>query len=75
MNSMIYYFNNNREQHKDLCKTETEYLFGKIRISNTDQFQNLLENNHKLLQKPRGCDNDFTPEDQLLYSKTHNEKY
>lgn len=44
-------------------------------ILNTDGFQNLLENNHKLPQKHHVADNDLTLEDQLLYCKTHNEKY
>lgn len=58
-------------------RTEDFSLFEKhLNILSTNGIQNCLENNHKPPQKKHQvAGNDSTPEDQLLYCKTHNEKY
>lgn len=53
-----------------------ERLFFKDKgIFSTDGIRNLVENNHTLPQKHHVAENDLTLEEQLLYCKTHNEKY
>lgn len=47
-----------------------------LNISSLNGIQNCLENNHKPPQKKhRVAGNDLALEEQLLYCKTHNEKY